>query len=75
MTYQPPYTITPTILQRVAEIVELITRWSVSADHALSPQLRRNNRIRTIQASLAIENNTLSIEASRCWGCPVKFRR
>ncbi len=62
MTYQPPYTITPTILQRVAEIVELITRWSVSADHALSPQLRRNNRIRTIQASLAIENNTLSIE-------------
>jgi len=62
MTYQPPYTITPTILQRVAEIVELITRWSVSTDHALSPQLRRNNRIRTIQASLAIENNTLSIE-------------
>ena len=28
----------------------------------LTPQLRRNNRIRTIQASLAIENNTLSIE-------------
>jgi len=62
MSYQPPYTITPTILQRVAEIVELVTRWSVSADNALSPQLRRSNRIRTIQASLAIENNTLSIE-------------
>jgi Fic family protein len=59
MSYQPPYTITPQILQRVAEIVELLTRWSVSG---LSPQLRRNNRIRTIQASLAIENNTLSIE-------------
>jgi Fic family protein len=28
----------------------------------MAPQLRRNNRIRTIQASLAIENNTLSIE-------------
>jgi len=29
---------------------------------ALTPQLRRGNRIRTIQASLAIENNTLSVE-------------
>lgn len=62
MSYQPPYTITPQILQRVAEIIELLTRWSVSGNSALSPQLRRNNRIRTIQASLAIENNTLSIE-------------
>jgi Fic family protein len=62
MSYQPPYIITPLILQRVAEIVELLTRLEVSGDGALSPQLRRNNRIRTIQASLAIENNTLSIE-------------
>ena len=62
MSYQPPYTITPLIVQRVAEIVELLTRWQVAGDNALSPQLRRNNRIRTIQASLAIENNTLSIE-------------
>ena len=29
MSYQPSYTITPLILQRVAEIVELLTRWSV----------------------------------------------
>jgi len=62
MSYQPPYTITPQILQRVTEIVELLTRWEVAGDNTLSPQLRRNNRIRTIQASLAIENNTLSIE-------------
>ena len=62
MSYQPPYTITPLILQRVAEIVEQLTRWEVAGDNTLSPQLRRNNRIRTIQASLAIENNTLSIE-------------
>ena len=62
MSYQPPYTITPLIVQRVAEIVELLTRWSVSSGDALSPQLRRNNRIRTIQASLAIENNSLSVE-------------
>jgi len=62
MSYEPPYTITPYIVQRVAEIVELVTRWSVPGDDAMAPQLRRNNRIRTIQASLAIENNTLSIE-------------
>lgn len=62
MSYQPPYFINPQILQRVADIVELLTRWSLSDDSSLSPQLRRNNRIRTIQASLAIENNTLSIE-------------
>jgi len=62
MSYHPPYNITPQILQRVTEIVELLTRWEVSGDNELSPQLRRNNRIRTIQASLAIENNTLSIE-------------
>jgi len=62
MSYEPPYTITPHIVQRVAEIVELVARWSVPGDDAMAPQLRRNNRIRTIQASLAIENNTLSIE-------------
>jgi Fic family protein len=62
MSYQPPYTITPQILQRVADIVELLTRWEIAGDNKLSPQLRRNHRIRTIQASLAIENNTLSVE-------------
>ncbi len=63
MSYQPPYTITPRILQQVADIVELLTRWSVlSGDNAWSPQLRRTHRIRTIQASLAIENNSLSVE-------------
>lgn len=63
MSYQLPYIITPRILQQVADIVELLTRWSVSSgDNAWSPQLRRNHRIRTIQASLAIENNSLSVE-------------
>lgn len=62
MSYQPPFSITPAILQDVADICELLGRWSVTADVALSPHLRRSNRIRTIQASLAIENNTLSLE-------------
>lgn len=60
-TYTPPFQITPTILQAVADICEMVGRWSASAQ-AVSPKLRRDNRIRTIQASLAIENNTLSVE-------------
>ena len=62
MIYHPPYTITPKILQQVADIVALLTRWQISSQASMTPQLRRNNRIRTIQASLAIENNSLSID-------------
>ncbi|GKX60749.1 Fic family protein [Leminorella grimontii] len=57
--YQPPYSITSAILNRVVEVGELLGRWVASAEHA-SPQLRKENRIRTIQASLAIEHNGLS---------------
>lgn len=60
--YQPPFQITSRILSQVAAISELIGRWSVSHTSALSPQLRRENRIRTIHASLAIESNTLSLD-------------
>jgi Fic family protein len=60
MSYQPPYTITPEILNRVAAISETIGRLTVLTDHARALRLRRINRIRTIHGSLAIEGNTLS---------------
>lgn len=60
--YQPPFNITANILNTVAEISELQGRWSATNQGELSPQLRRENRIRTIQASLAIEHNSLSLE-------------
>lgn len=60
--YQPPLTITPTILALASDIGELLGRLSARQDAQLTPQLRRGNRIRTIQASLAIENNTLSVD-------------
>lgn len=60
MKYQPPYTITPEILNRVAAISEAIGRLTVLTDQARSLRLRRINRIRTIHGSLAIEGNTLS---------------
>ncbi|MGQ7816796.1 Fic family protein [Metapseudomonas furukawaii] len=60
--YQPPLTLTPQMLALVAEISEQLGRLTAQRSEALTPQLRRGNRIRTIQASLAIENNTLSVE-------------
>ncbi len=64
MSYTPPYTITSTALKLVASICESLGKLEGGrlASEALSPQLRRKNRIRTIHASLAIENNTLSLE-------------
>jgi len=59
-TYQPPYTITSEILNRVAAISEAIGRLTVLTDQAKALRLRRINRIRTIHGSLAIEGNTLS---------------
>ncbi|MDY0162172.1 Fic family protein [Desulfobotulus sp.] len=59
-TYQPPYTITADILNRVAAISEAIGRLTVLTDQARALRLRRINRIRTIRGSLAIEGNTLS---------------
>ena len=61
-TPNPSYALTPAILRLVAEIGELVGRQSVMAESALTPRLRRGNRLRTIQASLAIENNTLTLE-------------
>jgi Fic family protein len=58
--YQPPYTITPAILNLVAQISEAVGRLTVFTDRAEALRLRRINRIRTIRGSLAIEGNTLS---------------
>lgn len=60
--YTPPYAITPAIVNLVARISETIGRLTVLTDAARALRLRRINRIRTIQGSLAIEGNTLSQE-------------
>ncbi len=57
----PPFEITQTILTDAAVISEMVGRLSASGQ-APGPILRRTNRIRTIQGTLAIEQNTLSIE-------------
>ena len=58
----PPFQITNPMIDLVAEIAELMGRLTVTNPLSVSPVLRRNNRIRTIHGSLAIEQNTLSIE-------------
>ena len=61
--YQPPFTISDEMLSLVAEISEKIGSLTVMMNNQLPhPLLRKQNRIRTIQSSLAIENNTLSVE-------------
>jgi len=60
--YLPPFTLTHGLTKQVAEIAELLGQWKAANQNALVPKLRRSNRIKTIQASLAVEQNTLSIE-------------
>lgn len=59
---KPPFEVTNTILDAVADIAELVGQVSAVAGLTTNPTLRRTNRIRTIYSSLAIEQNTLSLE-------------
>lgn len=59
--YQPPFTITPLMLNLVIETGELLGHWAALSGRN-SPLLRKENRIRTIQASLAIEHNSLTTD-------------
>lgn len=45
--YSPPFTLTHSMLSRVAEIAELVGQWR-STQSSQVPMLRRENRIRTI---------------------------
>lgn len=58
---KPPFTITNVMIDRLAQIAELVGRLSTGRLPG-SPTLRRANRIRTIHGSLAIEQNTLTLE-------------
>lgn len=59
---KPPYKITSLILEKVASISEKIG--AMKTAHLIQPstELRKENRIKTIQASLEIEGNTLTVE-------------
>lgn len=60
--YRPPFTATPKAVSLVAEIAEAVGRLSASGTDASRLRLRRADRIRTIQGTLAIEGNSLGEE-------------
>lgn len=58
---KPPYDITPKVLELLSTVSEKLG--AISATHLEAPraELRKQNRIKTIHASLQIEGNTLTI--------------
>lgn len=59
---KPPYNVSSEILKLVSEVSHKIGEVNASFLTTQSPELRKKKRIRTIQASLAVEGNTLSID-------------
>ncbi len=59
---KPPFEITPFILDKISEISELVGQINALSGLSASPMLRRTNRIRSVYSSLAIEQNSLSLE-------------
>lgn len=60
--YIPPYTISDKTVNLISAITEIITKITINDKMSNNPRLRRDNRISTIHASLAIENNSLSLD-------------
>jgi Fic family protein len=58
----PPYEITSEILHLTANITELLGQLSSLSIIKPEPKLRKQNRIKTIKSSLAIEGNTFTEE-------------
>ena len=59
---KPPYDITPRILKLITSISEKLGEVNANYLSKQSPQLRKQNRIKTIHSSLQIEGNTLTEE-------------
>ncbi len=73
----PIYTISPHAIDLVAKIAEKVGELKGSGEYSRNLRLRKINRLRSIQSSLAIENNTLTlgqvtdiIEGKRVLGLP-----
>ena len=60
--YIPPFDITNIMLDRISNIMKKIGKLDNYKDLNKMPVLRRNNRLRSIHSSLAIEANSLSFD-------------
>lgn len=60
--YRPPYTITPTVLHFISEIQTHLGEYKSLSMTKPSLKLRKENKIKTVHHSLAIEGNSLTEE-------------
>lgn len=58
--YRPPFEVTAAALTSCLEISRLVGRYEGLMSPKVQPKLRRQNRIRTVLGSVAIEGNSLS---------------
>ena len=79
--YLPPFHMTDKITNLLAAISEQLGQIKILSKGNLTPHLRKENRIRTIHSSLAIEHNSLSLEqvtaileGKRILGNPVEIK-
>jgi len=79
--YQHQFHMTDKITNLTADICELLGQIKILSNGKFSPYLRKENRIRTIHSSLAIEYNSLSLEqvtaiidGKRILGNPVEIK-
>ena len=79
--YRPPFHMTDRITNLTADICEQLGQIKILSNGKFSSYLRKENRIRTIHSSLAIEHNSLSLEqvtaiidGKRILGNPVEIK-
>ena len=58
--YKPPFSITAKTINLIADISAQIERYAIRMEQENGLLLRKINRVKTIQGSLAIEGNTIS---------------
>lgn len=63
--YKPPFSITNNMLSKCISIAEKLGKISIFNSLKRMPILRKNNRIKSIHSSLAIEANSLSLNQVR----------
>ena len=60
--YEPPFRLNEGIMSLLAEVCELVGQVEVAHREVMTVHLRRENQIRSIHSSLAIEHNSLTLE-------------
>lgn len=58
--YKPPFSFSPKIIEKLTQVSFLLGKVQTKGLSVPGPQLRKENQIRTIHSTLAIEGNTLS---------------